>query len=75
MYKFIEKWEEINRKVVVNKNTIDIIENGKVRFKFYLGGIVHLRIYESYTTRDGISSFMLDLLNETMKELESEINV
>lgn len=76
MYKFIEKWEEIGREVYVRKNTIDILEGGRPVFRFYLEGYYkHLKVFE-YTHKEYlISQVILELLNETMKELESERDV
>ena len=76
MYKFIEKWETINRDVIVKDKIVDIIENGRVRFRFYTEGYYyHLDVFDYHWTKGGVSSVILNLLNETMKELEGERNV
>ena len=76
MYKFIEKWEAINREVKINEETVDILESGRLVFRFYLTGYyVNLRVISLIYQTSGVSSCILNLLNETMKELESERDV
>ena len=76
MYDFIEKWEAINREVKIKEKSVDIIENDKLTYRFYTEGYYyHLDVFYYVWTKNGISSVILNLLNETMEELEEKRNV
>ena len=76
MYNFVEEWEKKGREVKVNKQSVEILESGMVVFKFYQQGYyTRLVVVGNSYKVGGIGLGMLDLLNETMKELESERNV
>lgn len=76
MYNFIEKWEEIGREVRVKKDSVEILESGMIAFKFYQQGYYTSLVVVSIGYKiGGIGLEMLELLNETMKELESERDV
>ena len=76
MYKFIKEWEKIGREVRVNKDSVEILEGGMVIFKFYKKGYyTRLVVVGNSYKVGGISQEILEILNETMKELESEKDV
>ena len=76
MYNFIKEWEKKGREVRVYENSVEILEGGMVVFKFYTQGYyTRLVVVGNSYKVGGIGLGMLDLLNETMKELESERNV
>ena len=76
MYKFIKEWEKIGREVRVNKDSVEILESGMRVFKFYQQGYYTRLVVVSIGYKiGGIGLEILELLNETMKELESERDV
>lgn len=71
MYKFIKEWKKVGREVRVNKDSVEILEGGMVIFKFYQQGYyTRLVVVGNSYKFVGISQVILELLNETMKELE-----
>ena len=76
MYKFIKEWNKKDREVVINDNSVDILESGMIVFKLYTKGYyTRLVVVGNSYKIGGIGLGMLELLNETMKELESERDV
>ena len=76
MYNFIKEWENKGRKVKVNEDSVEILESDMIVFKFYQQGYyARLVVVGNSYKVGGIGLGMLDLLNETMKELESERDV
>lgn len=71
MYKFIKEWKKIGREVRVKKDSVEILEGGMVIFKFYTKGYYTMLVVVGNSYKFvGISQVILELLNETMKELE-----